>query len=183
MLGFVVNYLNWIEYTRNRTMIIGNSQLTFQPNPGNKPATKEKPLTKRIVSVWFSLWAHLGPNLDLPLKIGPVDQFRQGLDCRVGVRVRMGPRMPFYYLLEFWALLNEKCPSMSYSWKGIRGPRWARTIDPLIMSIIYWIPYVYTDLYVFVPVWFKYNLNVKDSMGLHWFVEKLAKKLAPFSKS
>jgi len=32
-------------------------------------------------------WAQLGSNLDSPLIIGPVDQFRRGLDSRGGSRL------------------------------------------------------------------------------------------------
>ncbi len=31
---------------------------------------------------------------------------------------------------------------MSYSWKGFGGPSWARTSDPLIMSLLYSICYL-----------------------------------------
>ena len=79
---------------------------------------------------------------------------------------------------------------MSYSWKGIRGPRWARTIDPLIMSFLYSIYYrlrksqvicviinINRDLSVYTR---KINCSfyVKYYTVLHGFVRILAKKLA-----
>jgi len=44
---------------------------------------------------WLILkWAQLGSNLDLPIINGPVDHFRQGLDCGGGVRAQLGTQKP-----------------------------------------------------------------------------------------
>jgi len=71
------------------------------------------------------------------------------------------------------------------------GPRWARTIDPLIMSLLF---SIYYPVRKSQGIWVIFNINrclciytyiincsfyVRYSTGLHGFVEILAKKLAP----
>ena len=76
-----------------------------------------------------------------PLKIVPVEHFRQGLDCGGGSRPD-GFTDACNYILRFWITVNGKCPSGSITWKGIRGPSWARTSDLLIMSFFISIYYL-----------------------------------------
>ena len=100
-----------------------------------------------------------------------------------------------YYIFRYRNTINEKCPSMSDSWKGIRGPIRSRTSDSLIMSFLYSVCYLVRKNW---DIWGIFKINrgldvcasiincsfyVKYSTGLHGFVDILAWKLAPNFKS
>ena len=62
--------------------------------------------------------------------------------------------------------------------EGFRGPSWARTSDPLIMSVIIWFPPGYIGLFL-------YSVSgifaIKVSIDYYWLSDYLAQNLARFS--
>ena len=81
-----------------------------------------------------ALWARLGSNLDSPLRIGPVDQFRRGLACGGGSRPDGSTEAMVDSRIDAYTLLMQKKPFKVLNFERLCGPSWARTSDPLIMS-------------------------------------------------
>jgi len=53
---------------------------------------------------------------------------------------------------QYKHLYKKAKPSYAKASEGEGGPSWDRTNDPLIMSVKWGFPQVYTDLYLFVTV-------------------------------
>jgi len=56
----------------------------LSPKSWRQTGVKEKTSYKMNCKWLIMKWAQLGSNLDSPFRIGPVDQFRRGLDCGGG---------------------------------------------------------------------------------------------------
>ena len=151
MLLFKGSLQNKIGGRSHRSLIFRESS-QFSIKSWQETGNKEK-ITYKINCKWLIIkWTQLGSNLDNPLRKCPVDIFRVGLDCRGGSRpVGYSKALKTITIVE-GTLLKEKSPAKCNTLRGFSGPSWARTIDPLIMSFKLGFPYVYTDLYVFVPV-------------------------------